>query len=202
MSRPAPCTQGLSIVMTNQTSRTKDSPLERTNGRLNGQATSTAFLLFASGGIALRPRWIREDFSYEETLVQILDSKEKMLHTKAIKLVKILWHNHLVEEATWEREDEMREKAHMLVIGSDDIACMLICGSDDIACMLICWHLINAVSNRDSSNASGLSLSGNEIRRGRGRRGGRGRQEMPLPEEVPAVQEGVGQANVVEPAGQ
>ena len=28
------------------------------------------------------------------------------------------------------------------------------------------------------------------------------RQEVPLPEEVPAVQEGVGQANVAEPAGQ
>ncbi|KAF5950723.1 hypothetical protein HYC85_012716 [Camellia sinensis] len=39
------------------------------------------------------------------------------------------------------------------------------------------------------------------ITMGRGR-GRRGRQEMPLPEEVPAVQEGVGQANVAEPAGQ
>ncbi|KAF5933939.1 hypothetical protein HYC85_030110 [Camellia sinensis] len=64
-------------------------------------------------------------------------------------------------------------------------------------------HLINAVSNRNSSNASGLSLSGNEIRRGRGARRGRpARQEVPLPGEIPAVQEGVGQANVVEPVGQ
>ena len=36
-------------------------------------------------------------------------------------------------------------------------------------------------------------------RRGRGRRG---RQEMPLPDDIPAQQEGVGQANVAEPAGQ
>ncbi|KAF5933551.1 hypothetical protein HYC85_029722 [Camellia sinensis] len=63
-------------------------------------------------------------------------------------------------------------------------------------------HLINAVSNRNSSNALGLSLSGNEIRRGRGRRGRRGRQEVPVPDDVPALQEGVGQANVAEPAGQ
>ena len=39
------------------------------------------------------------------------------------------------------------------------------------------------------------------IGRGRGRRGRRDRQEMPLPEEVPAVQEGVGPATVAEPAG-
>ncbi|KAF5933080.1 hypothetical protein HYC85_029251 [Camellia sinensis] len=64
-------------------------------------------------------------------------------------------------------------------------------------------HLINAASNRNSSNASGLSLSGNEIRRGRGARRGRpARQEAPLPGEIPAVQEGVGQANVAEPVGQ
>ena len=60
--------------------------------------------------IDYEPLQIREDFSYEEIPVQILDSKEKRLRTKTIKLVKVLWHNHLVEEATWEREDEMREK--------------------------------------------------------------------------------------------
>ena len=49
-------------------------------------------------------------FSYEEIPVQIFDSKEKRVRTKVIKLVKVLWCNHLVEEATWEREDEMRKK--------------------------------------------------------------------------------------------
>ena len=38
--------------------------------------------------------------------------------------------------------------------------------------------------------------------RGCGRRGRRGRQEMPLPNDIPAQQEGVGQANVAELAGQ
>ena len=38
--------------------------------------------------------------------------------------------------------------------------------------------------------------------RGRGARRGRpARQEVPLPGEIPAVQEGVGQANVAEPGG-
>ena len=60
--------------------------------------------------IDYEPLQIREDFSYEEIPVQILDSKEKRLRTKVIKLVKVLWRNHLVEEATWECEDEIREK--------------------------------------------------------------------------------------------
>ena len=39
--------------------------------------------------------------------------------------------------------------------------------------------------------------------RGRGARRGRpARQEVPLPGEIPAVQKGVGQANVAEPVGQ
>ena len=30
--------------------------------------------------------------------------------TKTIRLLKILWSNHGFEEATWEREDEIRSK--------------------------------------------------------------------------------------------
>ena len=49
---------------------------------------------------------LRDDLSYEEQPVQILGRKEKELRNKTISLV--LWRNHLVEEATWEREDQMR----------------------------------------------------------------------------------------------
>ena len=38
--------------------------------------------------------------------------------------------------------------------------------------------------------------------RGRGRRGRRSRQEMPIPDEIPEQQEGVGPAYVAEPVGQ
>ena len=37
--------------------------------------------------IDYKPLQIREDFSYEEIPIQILDSKEKRLHTKVIILV-------------------------------------------------------------------------------------------------------------------
>ena len=51
---------------------------------------------------------IQEDMSYEEKPIEILDRKTKSLRNKEISLVKVLWRNHKMEEATWEREDAMR----------------------------------------------------------------------------------------------
>ena len=51
-----------------------------------------------------------EDLSYEEKPVQILDRKEKVLRTKTIALVKVLWRNSKSEEATWELESDMRDR--------------------------------------------------------------------------------------------
>ena len=51
-----------------------------------------------------------DDLSYEEQSVQILGGEENELRNKTISLVKVLWRNHLVEEATWEREDQMRSQ--------------------------------------------------------------------------------------------
>ena len=56
------------------------------------------------------PIEVREDLTYQEQPVQILDRKDKALRKKIIPLVKVLWRNHKVEEVTWEREDEMRAK--------------------------------------------------------------------------------------------
>ncbi|KAJ8755828.1 hypothetical protein K2173_024373 [Erythroxylum novogranatense] len=53
---------------------------------------------------------LRDDLSYEELPVQILDIKDKVLRNKTVQLVKVLWRNHLVEEATWEPLEAMREK--------------------------------------------------------------------------------------------
>ena len=53
---------------------------------------------------------LRDDLSYEEQPVQILGREEKELRNKTISLVKVLGRNHLVEEATWEREDQMRSQ--------------------------------------------------------------------------------------------
>ncbi|XP_060674303.1 uncharacterized protein LOC132804256 [Ziziphus jujuba] len=53
---------------------------------------------------------LRDDLSYEEQPVQILGREEKRLRNKIIALVKVLRRNQIVEEATWEREDQMRSQ--------------------------------------------------------------------------------------------
>ncbi|GAV77202.1 Chromo domain-containing protein [Cephalotus follicularis] len=53
---------------------------------------------------------VHEDLSYNEQPVKILDYKEQVLRTKTVPLVKVLWKNHEVEEATWELEDAMRQE--------------------------------------------------------------------------------------------
>ncbi|KAL5563349.1 hypothetical protein UlMin_033096 [Ulmus minor] len=59
---------------------------------------------------------LRQDLTFEESPVKILDLEEKELRRKKIRLVKVLWKNHEVEEATWEREDEMRAKYPRLFV--------------------------------------------------------------------------------------
>ena len=53
---------------------------------------------------------VDEDVSYEERPVRVLDRRDQVLRGKTIPLVKVLWKHHGVEEATWERELEVREK--------------------------------------------------------------------------------------------
>ena len=60
--------------------------------------------------IEYEPLQIQENLAYEEILIKILDRKEQVLHTKTIPLIKVLWRNHSIEEATWEAEEEMRQK--------------------------------------------------------------------------------------------
>ena len=53
---------------------------------------------------------LKEDLSYPVEPVQILCKEEKQLRSKIIPLVKVLWRNQNMEEATWEREDDMKNK--------------------------------------------------------------------------------------------
>ncbi|XP_012441931.1 uncharacterized protein LOC105766931 [Gossypium raimondii] len=49
----------------------------------------------------------RSDLTFEEELIHILGQDVKVLRRKSIPLVKVLWQNHGIEEATWELEDLM-----------------------------------------------------------------------------------------------
>ncbi|XP_038887091.1 uncharacterized protein LOC120077269 [Benincasa hispida] len=49
--------------------------------------------------LAAQPLQLKEDLSYEEEAIEILDRKDQVLKNKMIPLVKVLWRNHGIEEA-------------------------------------------------------------------------------------------------------
>ncbi|KAL0544358.1 hypothetical protein IC582_019472 [Cucumis melo] len=61
-----------------------------------------------------QPIELKEDLSYVEEPVQILDRKEQVLRNKTIPLIKVLWRHHGAEEATWELEYQMKKRYPIL----------------------------------------------------------------------------------------
>ena len=53
---------------------------------------------------------VKENLSYKEVLVEILDHQVKRLRNKEVASVKVLWRNHLVEGETWEAEANMKSR--------------------------------------------------------------------------------------------
>ena len=53
------------------------------------------------------PLEIREDSTYIEKPIRIIDTKEQKLRTRTIHWVKVLWENYGPEEATWELWDQV-----------------------------------------------------------------------------------------------
>ena len=51
---------------------------------------------------------IDADGTFEEGPVCIVDSRDRVLRRKTVRLVRVLWQHCGVEESTWEREDTMR----------------------------------------------------------------------------------------------
>jgi hypothetical protein len=54
--------------------------------------------------VDFEPLQIQANLRYDKLPVQIPDRKEQKLKTKTIVIVKVLWHNHDIEEASWELE--------------------------------------------------------------------------------------------------
>ena len=50
--------------------------------------------------LSYEPLQIRDNLSYEEVSVEILDRKEQVLRNRTITSVKVLWKNHSVKEAS------------------------------------------------------------------------------------------------------
>ena len=60
--------------------------------------------------VEYEPLEIQKGLTYVEEPVKIVDNKKQVLCTKMIPFVKILWHNHGVEEASWEAKHDMRSR--------------------------------------------------------------------------------------------
>ncbi|XP_077249391.1 uncharacterized protein LOC143888889 [Tasmannia lanceolata] len=60
--------------------------------------------------IELEPLNLREDLSFEEQPVRLVDRKDQVLRRRTIPYVKVQWQNHSEREATWELEEKMRSK--------------------------------------------------------------------------------------------
>jgi hypothetical protein len=50
----------------------------------------------------------KEDLSYQEHPVRILETSERATRNKRIKMCKVQWSHHTEDEATWEREEELK----------------------------------------------------------------------------------------------
>jgi hypothetical protein len=50
----------------------------------------------------------KEDISYQEYPIKILETSERVTQNKKVKMCKVQWSHHIEEEATWEREEELK----------------------------------------------------------------------------------------------
>jgi hypothetical protein len=52
----------------------------------------------------------KEDLSYQEYPIKVLETSERVTRNKRIKMCKVQWSHHTKKEATWEREEELKAK--------------------------------------------------------------------------------------------
>jgi hypothetical protein len=52
----------------------------------------------------------KEDLSYHEYPVKILETSERVTRNKKIRMCKVQWSHHSEEKATWEREEDLKAK--------------------------------------------------------------------------------------------
>jgi hypothetical protein len=48
------------------------------------------------------------DLTYSEMPIKILDTAERMTHSKVIRMCKVQWSHHTEDEATWQHEEDLR----------------------------------------------------------------------------------------------
>jgi hypothetical protein len=58
--------------------------------------------------IPMKDLGAKEDLSYQECPDNILEISERVTQNKKIRMRKVQWSHHTKEEATWEREEELK----------------------------------------------------------------------------------------------
>ena len=59
--------------------------------------------------IPLEELTVKEDLTYEEFSVKILEMVERVTRSRVIKICKVQWNRYTEDEATWEREEDLRK---------------------------------------------------------------------------------------------
>ena len=59
--------------------------------------------------IPLEELAVKKDLTYEEYLIKILHTAERVTRSRVIKMCKVQWNRYTKDEATWEREEELRK---------------------------------------------------------------------------------------------
>ena len=59
--------------------------------------------------ISLEELTVKEDLTYEEFSVKILEMVERVMRSRVIKMCKVQWNRYIENEATWEREEDLRK---------------------------------------------------------------------------------------------
>jgi hypothetical protein len=53
---------------------------------------------------------VKEDLTITEWPIRILDALTRVTRNRVIMMCKVQWSNHAEDEATWEREEELKEE--------------------------------------------------------------------------------------------
>ena len=59
--------------------------------------------------IPLEELTVKEDLTYEEFSVKILETAERVTRSRVIRMCKVQWNRYTEDEATWEREEDLRK---------------------------------------------------------------------------------------------
>ena len=64
--------------------------------------------------IPLEELALKDDLTYEEYPRKILETAERVTRSRTIKMYKVQWNRYTKDEATWEREEDLRKSYSQL----------------------------------------------------------------------------------------